>query len=312
MAMTKKERFLAAVKGGAVDRPPLTAWVHFQSDHLSAVEVADLHEAFFNAYDFDILKVMNDYRYPVPEGVRTLDDPEALKQYTKLSLDHPVFATQLEVLRILRERMGPDIPMVETLFEPYQQILRNVGFGESDNFFNNKALALEAVECVTETTLDYLKAARSTGIDGVFLSINGAIPKGQPRGVTPEQHDTFQAPFAKRVLEGAEGLVRILHIHGNHLEIDRAMDYPCEVVHVSDRLSHNPTLSELRKLTDKCLMGGINETRIQEYTLPEIEREVDDSFAQAGKENFILGPGCTIPSFTSARNLLHLREYSAK
>src|SRR5699024_6194186 len=157
MAMTKKERFLAAAKGESVDRPPLTAWVHFQSDHLSAVEVADLHEAFFNAYDFDILKVMNDYRYPVPAGVRTLDDPEALKQYTKLSRDQPVCATQLEVLRILRERMGPDIPIVEPLFEPHQQILRNVGFGESENFFNNNSLALEAVDRVTETTLDYVK-----------------------------------------------------------------------------------------------------------------------------------------------------------
>ena len=40
--MNKRERFFAAVRGEKVDRPPVTAWVHFLSDHLSGEQTAAL------------------------------------------------------------------------------------------------------------------------------------------------------------------------------------------------------------------------------------------------------------------------------
>lgn len=310
--MNKKQRFMAAVSGADVDRPPLTAWVHFQSDHLDATRTADLHYQFLKAYDWDVLKVMNDYRYPVPAGVQRLDTARALEAYTKLDMSVPCFAVQLDCLRQLRQLAGLDVPMLETVFEPYQQILRNIGFSESANFFGQKEKALQAIHVVTETTCDYVRAAKAQGVDGIFLSINGAIPVDQPRGVTDEQHEIFQKPFAIQVLEAAEGLVRVLHVHGNHLQMDRIADYPCEIISVSDRLSANPSLADLRKLTDKCLMGGVDETKIQERTLPEIAAEIDDALKQVGRNRLILAPGCTMPSFTSKRNLRFLREYSQR
>ncbi|MFA7669238.1 MAG: uroporphyrinogen decarboxylase family protein [Burkholderiaceae bacterium] len=308
--MNKKERFLAAVHGREVDRPPVTSWVHFLSDHLDSERTADLHHQFMLAYDWDVLKVMNDYRYPVPEGVSTLASPESLAAYRKLGLDHPAFAVQLDVLTRLRKQLGADTPMLETVFEPYQQIVRNVGFSEAENFFNHGQAALDAIEEVTETTCDYIRKVKALGVDGIFLSINGAIPVGRSRGVSPERHETFQKPFAIRVLEAAEGMVRVLHVHGDHLQMDRVWDYPCEVLSVSDRLAGNPSLSDLRNQTDKCLMGGLDETRIQERSLPEIAAEIDDAIQQVGRQKLILGPGCTIPSFTSQRNLEYLRSYT--
>ncbi len=300
LPVNKRERFLAAVRGQEVDRPPVTAWVHFLSDHLDSTRTADLHEQFLAAYDWDLLKVMNDYRYPVPEGVTTLADVESLLRYKKFSLQEDCFVRQLECLNLLRTRLDPDLPMIETIFEPYQQILRNVGFSQAENLFRHDArAALDAIQTVTETTCDYIGEVRKLGIDGIFLSINGAIPPHRPRGVTAEQHRIYQKQFAIEVLKAAEGMVRVLHVHGDHLEIDRIWDYPCEVISVSDRLQ-----------TNKCLMGGINETRIQEQTLVEIKAEVDDALAQAGRNRLIIAPGCTMPSFTPARNLHFLRDYT--
>lgn len=309
--MNKRERFLAAVGGREVDRPPVTAWVHFLSDHLDSARTADLHEQFLTTYDWDLLKVMNDYRYPVPEGVITLEDAKSLLSYKKFSLQEDCFVRQLDCLRRLRTRLDPDLPMIETIFEPYQQILRNVGFSQAANLFrHDERTALDAIRTVTETTCDYIREVRKLGIDGIFLSINGAIPLQRPRGVTAEQHRIYQKTFAIDVLKAAEGMVRVLHVHGDHLEIDRIWDYPCEIISVSDRLQGNPTLAELRQKTDKCLMGGINETRIQEQTLAEIKAEVDDTVAQAGRNRLIIAPGCTMPSFTPFRNLEFLRRYS--
>jgi len=308
--MNKKERFLAAVEGREVDRPPVTAWVHFQSDHLDSRRTADLHAQFFQAYDWDVLKVMNDYRYPVPDNVVALDTEAALRAYKRLDLNQPAFQLQLEVLRQLREMVGPDVPMLETVFEPYQQIVRNVGFSQAENFFSQRDAALDAIELVTETTVEYIRKVKAMGVDGIFLSINGAIPANRHRGVTDERHETFQKPFAIRVLEAAEGMVRVLHVHGDHLQMHRVWDYPCEILSVSDRLQGNPSLKELRAQTDKCLMGGIDETRIQERALPEIKAEVDDIIAQVGRQRIIIAPGCTIPSFTGKRNLDYLRAYT--
>lgn len=308
--MNKKQRFLAAVEGREVDRPPVTAWVHFQSDHLDSARTADLHHRFMQAYDWDVMKVMNDYRYPVPEGVVALDKEASLNAYGRLTMDEPVFQVQLDTLRRLRGLLGPDTPMLETVFEPYQQIVRNVGFGQAENFFAQKEAALRAIEAVTETTCEYVRTVKAMGVEGIFLSINGAIPADRPRGVNDERHEIFQKPFAVRVLEAAEGMVRVLHVHGDHLLMDRVEGYPCEVMSVSDRLASNPSLAQLRGTTDKCLMGGLDETRIQERSLPELAAEIDDIVAQVGKQGVIIAPGCTIPSFTSRRNLDFVREYT--
>jgi uroporphyrinogen decarboxylase len=308
--MNKRERFFAAVTGGSPDRPPVTAWVHFLSDHLAGDETARLHQRFVDAYDWDVAKVMNDYRYPVPEGVSTFEDPASLRAFKPLGLDARCFAEQLECLKSLRSGLGPDIALVETGFDPYQQLLRNVGFAEAPNLWRHGRDTLAALGTVADNLVRHVRAVKALGVEAFFYSINGAIREGFPRGSSPEVYQAFQRPFDLQMLRAADGMVRILHVHGTGLDLARVLDYPCEVISLSDRLTGNPSLAELRKHTSKCLMGGLDETKIQERTLPALAREVDDAIAQAGRGNFVLAPGCTIPSFSPQRTLSFLREYT--
>src|SRR5690625_8027916 len=85
--MNKISRFNAAVQGDPVDRPPVTSWVHFQSDHLSAHAVAQLHLRFLEAYDWDLLQVMNECRYPVPAGLGAVSHAEVVRRYLPVSMD---------------------------------------------------------------------------------------------------------------------------------------------------------------------------------------------------------------------------------
>jgi len=310
--MNKRERFYAAVRGEEIDRPPVTAWVHFLSDHLTGEQTAALHRCFVETYDWDVVKVMNDYRYPIPAGVQTLEDAASLRAFRRLGLDEPCFEQQLKCLVTLRAALGPDIALIDTGFDPYQQVLRNVGFDQAQHLWKHKSEALRALHAVAENICRYIKAVKAQGVEAYFLSINGAIREGFPRGSNQQVYETFQRPFELQLLEAAEGMVRILHVHGVGLDLGRVLDYPCEVISISDRLSGNPSLAELRKITRKCLMGGIDETRFQERNLPAVAREVDDALAQAGRRNFILAPGCTIPSFTPKRSLMFLRDYTRK
>jgi uroporphyrinogen decarboxylase len=310
--MNKRERFFAAVRGAKVDRPPLTAWVHFLSDHLTGEQTAALHRCFFEAYDWDAVKVMNDYRYPIPAGVQTLEDVAGLRAFGPLGLEEPCYAEQLKCLAALRAALGPDVALIDTGFDPYQQVLRNVGFDQAAHMWKHRKDTLRALETVAENTCRYIAAVKAQGIEAFFLSINGAIREGYPRGSNREVYKTFQRPFELQLLQAAEGMVRILHVHGTGLELARVLDYPCEVISLSDRLPGNPSLAELRRITPKCLMGGIDETRFQERNLCAIAREVDDAIAQAGRRKFILAPGCTIPSFTPKRSLAFLRDYTRR
>ena len=163
---------------------------------------------------------------------------------------------------------------------------------------------------VGDTLSAYVAAAREAGADGFFLSINSAIREGFPRGVDDAVFRDFQRPFDLRLLAAAAGSVRVLHVHGVGLDLDRVRDYPCEVVSLSDRLPGNPSLAQARERTGKCVMGGIDETRIQEKPLPELRAEIDDALAQVGRSRWIVAPGCTIPSFTPQRTLRCLRDHA--
>ena len=310
--MNKMERLKAAINGDPVDWPPLLAWVHFLSDHLDTRRVVDLHLQSMEAYDWDIMKAMNDYRYPVPEGVVDLVSADSLKQYKRLSMDEPPFAMQLDLLRQLRDAIGADVPLMDTIFEPHQQILRNVGYDQSENLMAHGDRILPALEAVTQTMCDYVRASREAGADTVFVTINGGIPRGIPRGVTREQHERYQKPFTMEILKAAEGMVRILHVHGSYLQMDRIDGYPYEALSVATKGPGNPSLTELRQITGKCIMGGLDDTRLHERSLPELEREIDAAVAEAGREKYILAPGCTIASFTPQRTLKFLREHSRR
>ena len=306
--MTPRELFFAAVEGRKVDHVPVTTWVHFLSDHLPGEQTATLHERFLKAYGWDLAKVMGDYRYPVPAPLMSLDDPALLDQFHAVGLDAPCFAEQLKCLSALRVSMGADFPLLETGFDPYQSILRNIGRDQEANLWKYKDATLRALERACDSICGYVRAIKALGVDGYFYSTNAAIPAGQPRGASVEVYETFFRPYDLRILKEAEGMVRVLHVHGAGLDLARVKDYPCEVINLSDRLTGNPSLRELRQWTDKCLMGGIDESKFADLSLTAIAAQVEDAIAQAGREHFILAPGCTIPSFSPRRSLMFLRE----
>lgn len=308
MAMTKRERFEAALAGRPVDRPPVTAWVHFVTDESPPEVFADRAAAFFERFDFDICKVVNDYRYPLPEGLETIDGPEDMRRFRRLDPDHPALARQPRAIRLLRDRLGPDVPILDTGFDPFQQVLRRAGYDRARVLFAHPEAAAEMLEAVCATLEGAMAVLREAGCDGVFFSINGAITAG-PRAVDRATYERFMRPYDLRLLAAMAPMARILHVHGAPVDVGRVLDYPCEALSVSDRLAGNPSLADLRRLTDRCLMGGINEALIAERSIPALRAEVQDAVRQnGGIERLIIAPGCTIPTQTPSFLLRALVE----
>lgn len=308
--MNKRERFQAAVSGGDVDHPPCVVWVHFVTDALPGEVAAQRHATFLRTYDWDIAKVMHDYRYPLPQGLETISTPADMLRFEKLPATISNYSQQLAMIRALRKELGPDVPIVDTFFDPFQQVVRTAGMNTSSLIYSHRREALHMLNAVTETVCGYMQELKKAGCDGVLYSINGAIAPPGERGVDDETFNTFLKPFDLRVCEAMAGMTRILHVHGTHVDMKRVLDYPVEVVSVSDRLKGNPSLAQLREMTDKCLMGGINEARIQERSVPEIREEMWDAFKQAGRKKFIIAPGCTSAPQTPQHILRAVRATS--
>ena len=99
--MNKIERVRGALAGQPVDRPPFTMWYHFGNQHAPAERTAEVHLEFFEHYDLDLLKLMNDYDYPMPAGTEVMATPADLSRLTPFDPADTPFGTQLRTVEMV-------------------------------------------------------------------------------------------------------------------------------------------------------------------------------------------------------------------
>jgi uroporphyrinogen decarboxylase len=293
--MNRIERLRAAIAGQPVDRPPFTVWYHFGLQHAPAEDTARAHLAFLEAYDLDWLKVMNDYSYPMPAGLETLDDPRQLARVTPLDPAVIPLGEQLRVVAILAQALRGRALFVDTLFDAWNTLRRNVVKGAMARFMREAPVELErALGAVNETLIRYARASLERGAAGIFLSVTPS-----EEYVTREQYERFVRPFDLAFLEAVrgEGECHVLHAHGNRVYFDRVLDYPVHAISWADRVG-GPSLREARGMTPLALMGGITHANFQYTAAAAIRAEVRNALAEAGRDRFLLAPGCSLASYT--------------
>ena len=89
---------------------------------------------------------------------------------------------------------------------------------------------------------------------------------------------------------------------------DQVLDYPVQAFNYHDREA-GPPLAELRKKTNKCLIGGIGQnSTIVHGTPQEVDAQVKDAWQQVNRRGLILGPGCVANLNAPEQNVLQLRK----
>ncbi|BAS26583.1 uroporphyrinogen decarboxylase family protein [Limnochorda pilosa] len=302
--MNGRDRVLAAVEGRPVDRPPFSVWYHFASQHRPPANLAEQELAFFDVYRPDLLKVMNDYRPPLPGGIQEVRRPEEWAALEPLTPEAPTFRSQIEALRIIREAVGHRAVIVDTVFSPWATAGRMLGEQGLERLRQAPEALRQGLAALAESLARYVGALLEEGIDGIFFATRGA----STAELTGDDFERLVRPYDLQVLEAARpARLNVLHVHGTELDIHRVLDYPAHVVNWSHHHTP-PTLAEARSLTDRCLMGGIDEQAIGSLTPPEVARQVRAALEEAGRERFIVGPGCAVPTETPPDRLLAARE----
>lgn len=303
--MTKMERVRAAVEGQAVDRVPLCFWHHFKPEG-SPQALARMTEEFFGGFDLDIFKIMPDIRYPFPnDSIRSADDWSLIADLEPYQGD---LGRILDTIEILRDRTGPDTPIIVTLFSPLAYAIRFAGAElVGEHMGSNPARLHHALATLAGNLRLFNQAAIETGADGIFFAVHGAGDKLY----SGPQYAEFGRPYDLMALAGAsKGWLTTLHVHASSdLNIDPFLSYPAPVVSWSDRVT-GISLSQVReKAPDKCLMGGIDERgAITTGTEEQIREEIEDAIDQVAGHRFILANGCSIPDDNPEHLLRAARE----
>ncbi len=310
--MSRHERFTAAVNGLPVDRVPVSAWMHLGTEHLPPAQVAQLHEAYWRAYDWDVLKVMADYRVEIPKAIESFNTPESLSNLSLAMQASTCFERQYECVALLMDKVGSEVPVLDSGYDPYTFVLRHIGHDQAPSLLLNAPALLGVLEVLTHRICQHLTNLKALGVTGYFHATLGAIGPEQQRGLSQEEFERFVRPFDLRILEAARGIVRVLHAHGSGLLLDRLVDYPFEILHVADRTPSNPGLALLRQWTQKCLMGGVDERTFTAFSVSGLNAQISDAIVQTGSDSLILAPGCAVPPSSSGRLLTALRYVSSK
>lgn len=295
MTMTKVERVRAALAGTEVDRPPFTVWYHFGLQHAPAERTAQVHVEFFEAYNLDWLKVMNDYSYPMPRGIETLSDARDLKRIIAFDVRQGSLGEQLETIRLIGQSLRGKALVVDTVFNAWNTLKRNVLKEAMGPLMEEHPAELEAaLAVVNDNLIRYAIASLHGGASGIFFSVPAT-----PESLTGEQYERFMRPFDLAFLETIRpfGEFHVLHAHGKELYLDRLQEYPVHAISWADREA-GPPLGLMRRITPRALMGGIDHGSFPYTSAAKIREQIRTAIAEAGPRKLFIAPGCAIPSYS--------------
>lgn len=291
---SKVARVRAALAGRPVDHPPFSVWYHFGLQHAPAERTAQAHLEFFEAYDLDWLKAMNDYSYPMPPGVETLAHPAELARLRPLEPEQTPMGEQLRAVEIMARALGGRALVVDTLFNAWNTLRRSVVKDAIGPLMRDHPKALEAaLDVVNQSLILYALASLDRGAAGVFFSVPASA-----EFVTRDQYERFMRPFDLALLEAIRnrGEFHVLHAHGARLYFAELLEYPCHAVSWADR-EGGPSLAEARGMTRRPLMGGIAHGAFASSSAATVRGEIRDAVARAGRERLLLAPGCALSTY---------------
>ncbi len=305
----------------------MSFWRHFYHREGDAESLASAMIEFQREHDWDFLKVNPRASYHVEDwGVRTerpgdgpLDKPKVVQSVIREPSDwdgirpkDPTKGTLGEMLdaeeRIAAEMQG-ETDWLMTVFNP---------LSIAADLVNDDALLLEhmhrhgervhaALRAITETFSAFVHESLLRGASGIFFATTDwANGTRLDRDLMLE----FGRPYDLRILAQAQRApLNVIHVCGPRAYVRDFLDYPVPVISWADHEPTNPSARDLRPLTDKTLLTGIDHEGTFVHGTPEaIQAEARAAIEASGGTRFILGPGCAVPAVAPAAGYGLVRE----
>jgi len=317
--MTPRERVNAALRGEAVDRPPVSIWRHFPNQDQSAADLAAITKSWQEAYQLDFIKLMPPGDYATidwgakseyqgaPGGTReTTHYPiETAADWAKIapvSANAGFNAEVVNACTLVREAVGPDVPVLQTIFSPLTIASKMSAGRVVDHLRSDPDVVRQALQAIRDVTVAVTRASLAAGADGVFFASQLAISDM----LTESEYLDFGSNYDLEVMEeavGAGSQVTMVHLHGANTFFHILAGYPGNVLNWHDR-AVGPDLKTVQgNYPDCCVAGGINEKEIPGMSAEAVAAQVADARQQTNDRHLMIAPGCVIPVATPEANL---------
>ncbi len=319
--MSKRERIEAAIAGEQPDRVPWSLWRHFYASESTAEQLAEAMVEWERRYQFDLLKVNPRAHYHVEDwGARyhysgdPHQRPERLDYVIKstddwqrlapLSPTEGALGEQLAALRLIRQRLGQDVPMVETVFLP---LMVAEYLAESPEALRRDIEAApgavhHALGVIVETFAAFTARALEAGVDGFFF----ATTWGTPAKLPAELYAEFGRPYDLQVIEAARAAgarLNVLHVCGDGARVFDFADYPVSLFSYAATSPANPSLSQTVGRLPGAVIGGLSAEAVTAADPAQTRAEAEQALAATGGRRWVLGGPCSLPTQARDENL---------
>jgi len=246
---------------------------------------------------------------------RVIHKPRDWESLPELEPSAPHLAAQLACLRQIRAGLGPNVPVLQTIFNPLSQA-KNLAGGETliTHIRKYPEALSKGLETIAKSTQRFVEAVLETGIDGVFYAIQHA----QAGLLTLDEYKTFGIPFDHKTLEPASDLwCNLLHLHGSDIYFEIVSEFSFQIVNWHDRdtppsLAEAIQTSEVLKTSEVSrsftVCGGLGRDTLVYRGQDEVRAEARDAIAQTEGQRLILSTGCVVPIIAPHGNIMAARK----
>jgi len=320
---TKKERIYRAVKGEKTDQLPYAIWTHLPGIDLDPQRLAKETYKFYQTYDTDLIKTMNNGMYAIEDFGCVIDYSEiekggaakvvstpvnGIEDWTKvkpMKLDEcKAIQRELYSLKLLLDLVKEEeVPVIFTVFSPFTtanklsggRLMQHISTGHT-------AQIHEALQIITDLTVSLVKKANEMGADGIFFA-----SQMSSYDVTDEKiFREFGEPYDRQILLSSQGSCDTIHCHGTNIMFDILKDYPVDIFnwHAWESL---PTIEQAAAM-DKCIMGGLDRRDITNRNYDRIHHQIEECWRVFKGYKHILAPGCVIRYPLDPEALAYIRQ----
>ncbi len=326
---SRAQRVRLALAGAPVARPPISFWAHNFARENSAEALAGETLRQFRRHDWDFIKIQspascfaegwgNRYRVSTERATppELLDWPVRsaadLEKICPLDPATGALGEQLSALRTIRRDVGPDVPILTTLFAP-AMVLALLACESSQRMLelvrSHPASVATALGAIRDTYIAYAQACLEKGADGIFFAIKAASAEQMTR----DEYARFGLRFDRPILDAARrGWLNMLHLCGPHLYFEVVDDLPSPLLNWGLDAG-NPRMAEGRDRARRTVIGGVSpKPRIREMSPAEVAEEVRTALSSTNGVSVMIGPGCSISPDTPEANLDAARDATTR
>jgi len=319
--MTGRQRVEAALAMKVADRPPVGAWGHAYRQEWSPTDLAAITVERARKFGWDFVKFQPRATF-FAEAFGSVYEPSGhalrapilvtpavpdLEAWRSAKLVNPkAFDDQVESIAIVVRELGPDVPVIQTVFSPITVGGYLVGKSQSRTVRELRKypeVVGPALERIANALADFSRRSVEVGAAGIFYAISGYAG----RKVMPENvYRDLVLPYDLAVLNALpkEAWFNVLHLCGSNLNFGLARDLPAQAVSWSIHNQGNPSLAEGREIAGRAVMGGLSQRATLVYgPASKISAEARAAVDETGGRGLLIAPGCSVPPRVRSVNL---------